>query len=502
MAIEPKLEIKQSQSLLMTPQLRQAINLLQMSNLELNSLIEEELSANPLLEREDSRTETSSPEEKNIDNYDDEPLVENPISEEEFSPDIDYDNSFADDFGSDREGYDIPADYNWQDYALTKNANNAASPDYDYFEQKLSSQKSLYDEINEQIDICFTSPKDKIIAAVLMENLDDSGWFIGNKPQLAARLCTAESKINQILSVMKTFEPSGLFAENLAECIASQLREKNRLDCLMEKLLQHLDLLAERKYKELLKLLNITQEDLLTMIDDIKSVNPKPAADYHVSAAQYIIPDVFVRRGSHGGYSIELNNLSLPRLLINRRYYTEVSRAESKNKSVQRYLKTQLGNAGFLLKSLRQRAETILRVSEEIVKTQYDFFEKGIDFLKPLTLKAIAEAVEMHESTVSRVTTNKYMHTPIGIFELKYFFTTAMTNYSGGDAASALTIKHKIKNLIEKESPGAVLSDDKISELLAREGLKVARRTVAKYRESLNIPGSSERKKQKQIRQS
>ena len=268
----------------------------------------------------------------------------------------------------------------------------------------------------------------------------------------------------------------------------------------MKKHLNHLDLLGNKKYKELLKLLKINEEDLLSMIEDIKSVTPKPAAAYHTTQNQYIIPDVFVRRSKKGGYTVELNNMSLPRLLINRQYIGEITRIGGKDKNTQRYLKTQLGNAGFLLKSLHQRAVTILRVTEEIVKAQYDFFEKGINYLKPLTLKTIAEAVEMHESTVSRVTTNKYVHTPLGIFELKYFFTTAMANYSGEDAVSSLSIKHKIKNLIDKETPDNILSDDKIAEILARDSIKIARRTVAKYRESLNIPTSSLRKKQKKLR--
>ena len=499
MALEPKLEIKQSQSLLMTPQLRQAINLLQMSNLELNTLVENELASNPFLEREDTRLSEYEPDEKNIDAYDETPPQENQINEEEFSPDIDYDNSFADDYGSDREGYDVPENYGWQDYAQSKTAGHALSPDYDFFEQKLSSEKSLYDLINEQINLKFTAARDKIIAAVLMENLDDGGYFRGSAENIAARLKIPTQDIRRVLNSLKTFEPSGIFSQNLAECIAVQLEEKNRLDYLMKKLLNHLDLLGNKKYKERLKRLKINEEDLLSMIEDIKSVNPKPAADYHTTQIQYIIPDVFVRRSKKGGYTVELNNMSLPRLLINRQYIGEITRIGGKDKNTQRYLKTQLGNAGFLLKSLHQRAVTILRVTEEIVKAQYDFFEKGINHLKPLTLKTIAEAVEMHESTVSRVTTNKYVHTPLGIFELKYFFTTAMANYSGEDAVSSLSIKHKIKNLIDKETPDNILSDDKIAEILARDSIKIARRTVAKYRESLNIPTSSLRKKQKKL---
>ena len=233
----------------------------------------------------------------------------------------------------------------------------------------------------------------------------------------------------------------------------------------------------------------------MKLLKKIRSVNPKPASAYQNTNTQYIIPDVFVRRNKHGIYTVELNNLSLPKLLINKEYSRQISQHDLKNKNTQRYLRSQLGNASFLIKSLNQRANTILKVSEEIVKAQYEFFEKGINYLRPLTLKNIAENTELHESTVSRVTNNKYMHTPLGIFELKYFFSSATLSYKGEEAASSHSIKYKIKNYIEKETADEILSDDKISELLAQEGLKVARRTVAKYRESLGIPTSSQRKK-------
>lgn len=494
MAIEPKLEIKQSQSLLMTPQLRQAINLLQMSNLELNNLIEEELASNPLLEREENRLNEYSSEEKNIDNYDEDrnTSVE---TEENFKLDIDYDNAYGDDYGSDREGYEISEQYSWEDYSLKKNINQIANPDFDFIEQRLKSEKTLYEIIKEQIDINFKSNKQKLIAIILTESLDDSGYFRGNTKEISQKIKVPENEIQHILEKMKTFEPSGIFAENLRECIKLQLKEREELSPLMETLLTHLEMLGEGKYKELLKLLHINSEELENLLKKIRSVNPKPASAYQNTNTQYIIPDVFVRRNKHGIYTVELNNLSLPKLLINKEYSRQISQHDLKNKNTQRYLRSQLGNASFLIKSLNQRANTILKVSEEIVKAQYEFFEKGINYLRPLTLKNIAENTELHESTVSRVTNNKYMHTPLGIFELKYFFSSATLSYKGEEAASSHSIKYKIKNYIEKETADEILSDDKISELLAQEGLKVARRTVAKYRESLGIPTSSQRKK-------
>ena len=491
MAITPKLEIKQSQSLLMTPQLRQAINLLQMSNLELSSVIEQELASNPLLEREDDFLNQDNEKEQTIDDYasETEDNVDTPL-------DIDIDNTFDDD-GSDCEGYETANDYDWQDYAKNKDKRHSPEEDYDFFEQKLSSTKSLYQHLSEQIQISLADTKEKIIAFRLMSFLDESGYFRGDTKKIAAILHTEESNVTKVLNKLKEFEPSGIFAENLAECIALQLKEKDRLDIKMQTLLQNLDLLGKREYKRLQKKLNVDEDDLQEMILDIQSTNPKPALEYEQKETDYIIPDVFVRRNKYGEYYVELNSRSLPRVLIDQRYYKEIKRQSEKNKEAKKYLKTQSGSASFLIRALRQRADTILRISEEIVKTQRDFFENGIESLKPMALKDIAEAVEMHESTVSRVTANKYMHTPLGIFELKYFFSSAAGSYSGEDNQSTTAIKHKIKQMIENEDPKKILSDDKISELLAREGLKVARRTVAKYRESLKIAPSSERKREK-----
>lgn len=491
MAITPKLEIKQSQSLLMTPQLRQAINLLQMSNLELSSVIEQELASNPLLEREDDFLNQDNEKEQTIDDYasETEDNVDTPL-------DIDIDNTFDDD-GSDCEGYETANDYDWQDYAKNKDKRHSPEEDYDFFEQKLSSTKSLYQHLSEQIQISLADTKEKIIAFRLMSFLDESGYFRGDTKKIAAILHTEESNVTKVLNKLKEFEPSGIFAENLAECIALQLKEKDRLDIKMQTLLQNLDLLGKREYKRLQKKLNVDEGDLKEMILDIQSTNPKPALEYEQKETDYIIPDVFVRRNKYGEYYVELNSRSLPRVLIDQRYYKEIKRQSEKNKEAKKYLKTQSGSASFLIRALRQRADTILRISEEIVKTQRDFFENGIESLKPMALKDIAEAVEMHESTVSRVTANKYMHTPLGIFELKYFFSSAAGSYSGEDNQSTTAIKHKIKQMIENEDPKKILSDDKISELLAREGLKVARRTVAKYRESLKIAPSSERKREK-----
>ena len=474
MAVTPRIEIKQSQSLLMTPQLRQAINLLQLSNVELNELLAKELEHNPFLEREDDRL--ADAEDGKAPTIDDYPSAgETPAAEEDFAPDIDCDNEF-DDFASDREGYEGGSDYSWDEYAASK----TRSPDdeFDFFEKKLSGRKSLYELLDEQISLNFSVPRDKVIASRLTAFLDESGYFRGDTEEIAAKLNLPNEEIEKILNRMQTFEPSGIFARSLSECLAIQLRDNNRLDPQMQKLLDNLDLLGQRKFRELKKICAADDEDLASMIADIRALNPKPAASYDNDNAVCVIPDVFVRTNKQGDYLIELNNMSLPRILINREYYSEIKAGSAKNREARRYLKEQLGHAGFLIKALHQRATTILRVSEEIVRRQR----------------------EMHESTVSRVTAHKYMHTPRGIFELKYFFSAAAGTYTGEENTSVVSIKHQIKRLIDEETPENILSDDKIVELMAQKGVKIARRTVNKYREAMGIPTSAERKRRKRNR--
>lgn len=486
MAITPRLEIKQSQSLLMTQQLRQAIHLLQLNNIELNEIINQELAQNPLLEKEDEHL--SNQQDISSPTIDD--LIPPTSAEEEFSADIDLETSF-DDYGSDSQDYQEASNYSWAEQGKSK-VNNTLDPDFDYCTQRLSSAKSLYSFISEQISQTFTDTKQKLIAWKLTEHLDQAGYFRGDIQQISDNLKCTPHQILCVLKQLKNFEPSGLFAENLSECLKIQLQDINRYDPAIAVLLDNLPLLAEGKFKELQKLCHADAEDISSMIADIKSLNPKPALGWDLNPATYIIPDVFVRRKKNGSYIVELNNDTLPRLLINHQYYSDLLQ---KDKSAKRFLNENLNSANFLLKAMHQRATTILRVSEEIVRTQQDFFEHGIDNLKPLSLKDIAYSLEMHESTISRVTNNKYMHTPRGTFELKFFFSAAAGSYIGKEDVSTLSIKHKIKKLISQEDPKHILSDDKIGELLATEGIKIARRTVAKYREALNIPTSAERKR-------
>ena len=478
MALIPKLEIKQTTSLKLTPQLRQAINLLQMSNLELDNFIEQELTSNPILEREDDYLSTTE-----------ETPNEASVSDEEFANDIDEQNTF-DDFGSDTEGYNTYENSDWSDYCQHK-SHRQSDDDFDYIRDRLSSQKSLYDTIKEQIDLYFLQPKDKFIALILMQHLDNSGYFTANIEKLAEKLKASPQHLQNILNKMKNFEPSGIFAQNLAECIKIQLQDKELLTPQLEILLNNLPLLAERRTAELCKLCSCSPEQLTSMIKIIRQTNPKPAADWHTEANRNIIPDVLVRRNRTGEYQVELNPITLPRLLVNHRYYSDMKQ----NRNASRYLKENMNRATFLIKAMHSRATTILRIAEEIILRQYHFFENGINHLKPMTIKDLAETLSLSESTISRASSNKYMETPIGMFEFKYFFSNAAGNYLGADDISTTTIKHRIKNLIDNEAPDHILSDEKIVELLENDGTKIARRTVAKYREAMGIPTSAERKR-------
>lgn len=492
MALTPRLEIKQSQSLLLTPQLRQAISLLQMNNIELNEIIEQELQNNPLLERENDHLanteDNSQPSINDINN--DKP---NPYDEIPITPDIDYQNSF-DDFGSDTEGYSNFENTDWVDYNHSKNKRNDEDA-FDYFEQKIAQEKSLYTIIDEQINLHFIQTTDRIIAKILSEHLDTAGYFRGDINAISNKLKTPPQRLQKILNVLKTFEPSGIFAENLSECLKQQLSDNNNLSPQMEILLENLPLLAERKFKELARLCKCSIDDISIMTKTITTLNPKPTAQWFNETNTYIIPDVFIKRNKLGEYRVELNQMSLPKLLINHTYYSELKN----NKSASRYLKENLSHANFLIKAMHQRASTILKVSEEIVLRQYNFFEQGIEYLKPMSLKDIAETLNINESTVSRVTTGKYMSTPRGILEMKYFFSSAAGSYTGNNDTSTTTIKHKIKILIENEDSKHILSDDNIVNILGQEGIKIARRTVTKYRESLGIPTSSQRKRIKRV---
>jgi len=324
-----------------------------------------------------------------------------------------------------------------------------------------------------------------------------AGYLNGDLALVAEKLGAPAAEIDAVLAILQGFDPPGVCARNLTECLAIQLKERNRFDPAMQALVAHLDLLAKRDLAALRRICGVSDEDLTDMIGEIRQLNPKPGLAFGSTLVQPIVPDVLVRAGPDGAWQVELNSDTLPKVLINQRYYAQISKGAPNDKA-KSYIADCLQTATWLVRALDQRAKTILKVSSEIVRQQDAFFAKGVQHLRPLNLKTVADAISMHESTVSRVTANKYMATSRGIFELKYFFTSAIAAADGSEAHSAEAVRHRIRRLIEAESPRDVLSDDTIVEKLRGAGIEIARRTVAKYREAMRIPSSVQRRREKQ----
>ncbi|WP_025897307.1 RNA polymerase factor sigma-54 [Sneathiella glossodoripedis] len=510
MGLAPRLDIKQSQQLVMTPQLQQAIKLLQLSNLDLANYVEQELEKNPLLEPADADLQTDTPAEivrtdtegfgeetPNSEGLADLSLTEGAAVEyEKDSPlDTDYDNLYNNDADSDAPQ---PQNSPEQDY-ISGSMSGTASGFSDYsFEDSLTEEKTLQDHLTDQLQLMNLPVTTKFIAAYLIDLISDTGYFTHPIEEVANSLGCERELVETTLEILRDFEPAGVFARDLADCLALQLKEKNRLDPAMQAFLENLDLLAKRDLKSLMQICAVDQEDLTEMISEIKELDPKPGLQFQSAEAATLIPDVFISQNPDGTWNIELNSETLPKVLVNNRYYAQIS-GKGLKKNEKEFISECLNSANWLVKSLDQRANTILKVATELVRQQEMFFRYGIAHLRPLNLKAIADAIEMHESTVSRVTANKYMATPSGVFELKYFFTSAINSTGGGDAHAAESVKFKLKQLIDEEKPNAILSDDKIVELMKKEGIDIARRTVAKYRDALKIPSSVERRRQKKL---
>ncbi|MDD3371735.1 MAG: RNA polymerase factor sigma-54, partial [Alphaproteobacteria bacterium] len=362
--------------------------------------------------------------------------------------------------------------------------------------QNIPDKPDLRSHLLEQVNVDFPGAADRIIAVALIDQLDDAGYLPANLDAFKEQLGVSQDHLDSIIGRLQRFDPCGIFARSLHECLALQLCEKNRLDPAMGLMLQNLDLLAKRENAALMRACNVGPEDLADMIAEIRQLNPKPATAFSSEFAPPIVPDVFLRPHPGNIWHIELNTETLPRVLANERYYAQIQ-ASTSQKTDKEYIADHWQQANWLIKAMHQRATTILKVASEIVRQQDAFFAKGVHHLKPLILKDIAEAVEMHESTVSRVTQHKYIATPRGIFELKYFFTTALPRSDGGDDMSSEAVRARIRHLIENEKPTAILSDDLLSMTLRGEGIDIARRTVAKYREAMRIPTSAQRRRMK-----
>lgn len=487
MALRAKLELRQGQSLVMTPQLQQAIKLLQMSSLDLADFVDAELESNPLLEAEDAgdvfEAEIASDQ--------------SPVQERLESLDTDLDNVYADEALADRQARDALRDANDGGWTAAGGAGGGFEGAHEgSLEETLSQEANLRDHLEMQLGASVGDPVERLIGAQLIHMIDDAGYFTADLDEVAANLGVDVGLVEKCLRVIQQFDPTGIGARNLQECLALQLEEQGYLTLEMEALLANLPLLAQRDFGKLQKLCEVDRPVLQDMIATVRRMDPKPGARFGSFIVQPIIPDVFVRTAADGGWHVELNSEALPKVLVSNQYHAHVSRSGLRDED-REYMSERLANANWLVKSLEQRARTILKVAREIVRQQDMFLVQGVQFLRPLNLRMIADAIEMHESTVSRVTANKYMATPRGTFELKYFFTTAIASVEGGESYSAEAVRCRIKDLVENEAAEEILSDDRIMELLRGSGIDIARRTVAKYREALGILSSVQRRREK-----
>jgi RNA polymerase sigma-54 factor len=496
-ALGARLEFRQGQSLVVTPQLQQAIKLLQLSNLELEAYVEGELERNPLLQREEAEPATDEPAaeaepreaERDLD------LGGDDAGAAEQAVDASYDDLYADASVADRAREEPQGDrtplVDWS----AAGKGGAVEFDGDEMERLAPRAKTLAEALEEQLLLARFSPVEHAMALALIDGVDEGGYLRTPLAEIADRLACREEQLESVLARCQGFEPTGVMARSLDECLALQLKERGRYDPAMAALLANLELLARRDLNALRHACGVDDEDLREMIAELKALSPRPGAAFGAEAAPAVIPDVFVREDPLGGWRVELNSDTLPRLLVDQRYHQRIA-GQARSDQEKTFVSDCLSSANWLVKSLDQRARTILKVSSEIVRQQDGFFAFGVEHLRPLNLKTVADAIGMHESTVSRVTANKYMATPRGLYEMKFFFSSAIASTGGGEAHSSESVRKRIKQLIEAETAEQdVLSDDRIVEILKEAGVDIARRTVAKYREALRIPSSVERRR-------
>ena len=496
MALSARLEIRQGQGLVITPQLQQAIKLLQLSNLELEAFVEGELERNPLLQREEAEGAPEGGPEGEAGAG--EARAESALDEVSAgSAQSDLDASHDEVSPGERATGDAPEAGEAGGAVDWSRAGKGGSfeGDGDGFDSLAAHEKTLHEHLEAQAALLGLPAADQAIAGVLIDGVDEGGYLRLDLAETAERLGCGLARGEAVLERLQTLEPVGVFARSVPECLRLQLQDKNRFDPAMAALLDHLDLLARRDMAGLRRACGVDDEDLRDMVAELRALTPRPGAAFGGEPAQPVAPDVFVREGPGGVWLVELNTDTLPRLLVDQRYHARIAGgARSDQDKV--FVADCLASANWLVRSLDQRAKTILKVASEIVRQQDGFFAFGVEHLRPLNLKTVAEAIGMHESTVSRVTSNKYVATPRGLFELKFFFTSAIASTAGGEAHSAESVRHRIRQLIEAEQSGAqVHSDDAIVDILKEAGVDIARRTVAKYREAMRIPSSVERRR-------
>ena len=482
MALGPSLSIRQTQQLVLTPQLRQAIQLLQLSNLELDAFIAEEISKNPLLEASGGVEETEAPAGSGAEE-----------AEGEDAPD----DPGADNLIMGQAEDDRPLDVDWTSEALETDSfadvvTSSASEEAFDFDRVQYSATSLAEHLIDQLHGASGDVGD--LARIIAEALEETGYLTVPLDQLAELTGAPLRLVERALALVQDLDPPGIGARSLAECLALQAKAADRYDPAMARLIDNLELLSKGRTNDLKRICGVDDEDLADMIRELRAYDPKPGCQFSGNAAEEVTPDVFVRK-TRSGYAVELNQATLPRLLVNRRYYQEL-KSGPQDKTSRAWLSECLASASWLVKALDQRARTIVKVVSEIVKRQQGFFDRGVAAMKPLTLRDVADAIEMHESTVSRVTSNKYLLCDRGLYELKYFFGSGVASVEG-DGAAAEAVKAGIKELIDSETE--ILSDDAIARLLKQRGFDCARRTVVKYREAMGIGSSIQRRRLRKI---
>ncbi|MFM5954831.1 MAG: RNA polymerase factor sigma-54, partial [Novosphingobium sp.] len=481
--------LRQSQSLVMTPQLQQAIKLLALSNLEIEAFIGEALEANPLLDVGSAApgegVEPAAPDEARRTTLESSP-ADQLISEGRGDEDrpLDIDLTALD---RDRDTGDWSAD--------NRITPGEAAPGID---ERGAGEPSLAEHLHAQIGAASRNPVTAFIARHIASELDEAGYLAATIGELAAELGVGDDEVELGLALIQSLDPTGVGARSLGECLTLQAREADRYDPCMARLLDNLDLLARGELPRLKRMFGVDDEDFADMLAELRGYDPKPGLRFSRGGGDPVTPDILITPRSDGGWDLQLNQATLPRLVVNRSYYVEM-RGACDDKAARGWLSDKLADANWLVKALDQRARTILKVASELVKQQEAFFRHGVSHLKPLTLRAVAEAIEMHESTVSRVTSNKYLSCPRGTFELKYFFTSGVGAVDGEGGASASAVKAAIKQLIDAEDPKAILSDDTLVDLLKGKGFDLARRTVAKYREAIGLGSSVQRRRQKAL---
>lgn len=499
MSLGPRLDLRQSQSLVMTVQLQQAIKLLALTNVELEAFIGAEIEKNPLLDggHDDSiATPAAAPAEPATADQ----LIANGDVATDAPLDADY---AADTFHHDGPTDSISDGPGSFDGAGAIGGGGSGTGEGMDFDAVAGASATLLEILSEQAAAAWADPADRLIAGHLIDQIEDTGYIAPDVvADVAARLDADPAQVEAILGQIQHFDPVGCGARSLAETLFVQAREANRADPAMVALLGHLDLLARGDLAALRRHCGVDADDLTDMIRELRAYNPKPGLRYGGSLAQSVVADVFVARARGGGWTVELNDATLPRVLVDRAYHASLAvnapaHGKAAAKATKAFLSDALASANWLVRALDQRARTIVKVATELVKQQEAFFEAGVEHLKPLTLRVIADAIGMHESTVSRVTSNKYLQCERGLFELKYFFTSGIASNDGGDAASALAVKDRIARLIAAESAAVPLSDDKLVCVLQAEGFDIARRTVAKYREALGLGSSVARRRAK-----